>query len=530
VTLGGYDTIQQDAIALVNRPPSSWPDIVLLSVVLEYLDPGSRARHWDSERARDGIIAVAELVTKQTSCTVVVNTVLAPLDAEDNLCAALRGEHRSTRIQALNDDLRRVARTSRGRIFIADWERVLSQLGQDRALDPRFGYMYRLPVTKDFLAVYARQVATIARLLKGHGKKCLVLDCDNTLWGGIVGEDGRQGIRLDPHAFPGCCYYDFQRSILNLITTGTVVTLCSRNDASAVWDVIDNHPHSLLRREHIAASRINWRDKATNMAELSREIKLHPDSMVFVDDSPSECELIRQSMPEVSVLQVPTRVHELPALLYRTCWFDTLGTSAEDERRTNLYQEASRREAARTEFADLDAYLASLELRGTIQRVSADTLRRSAQLIAKANQFNLTTKRYSEPQLQGLLSDPLWAIFTLSAADRFGDLGIVGVLIAERRADCAWIDSLVLSCRALGRQLEIAFADRCVAALEREWSVSQWRAAYVPSEKNSMAESFWKSVGFHVLTGEGTNGTVIFGVESASRSRPPTKFIRLLGI
>lgn len=527
VTLGGYDTVRQDVLDTASHLHATPPDLVVLSLMLEYLAPASGGAHWDSSEARAFVRGTLADLVARTHATILVTTFVAPLHHENPFGAARRADHRVSRVEELNDDIRQIARDHPRRLFVVDSACIVQRLGEAKAFDYRFGYMYRAPLAKDFLHAVAREIVTVGRLLRGRIKKCLVLDCDNTLWGGVIGEDGLDGIALDPQEFPGRCYHDFQRAVLNLAAGGVVLALCSKNEEADVLAVLDRHPHCLLKPSDFGAWRINWRDKADNLRELAIELNLGLDAFVFVDDSEWECDLVRSQLPLVTVLQAPARPYDLPALLYRSGWFTSLGTSSEDARRTEMYREAQVRTEARQTFTDYRAYLSSLGLRATIAPASKATLPRVAQLVAKTNQFNLTTRRHSEEQLETFADRPDWSVFTLAAADKFGDLGLVGVLIAQRVDDTARVDSLLLSCRALGRELEMAFVDRCFDTLERRWSIAEWTAEYRPTAKNAQVARFWNRFGFDPTPTE--DGVVAYRLPTARRIKPPVAFVEVSG-
>src|SRR5690606_34181681 len=249
--------------------------------------------------AEGAVSSMLSDLVQRTATPVVVNTFLPPLDVENGLAVG-RGAHRRVAgVGRLNAAIREIAARHPGQIYVVDSERIARRVGEEKVFDYRFMYMYRTPFRKEFMERFCVEIAEIGRLLKGRTRKCLVLDCDNTLWGGVVGEDGLDGIALNPHEYPGRCFYDFQRTILNLIDQGIVVTLCSKNNEADVLEVLDNHPHSLLRRSHVAAWRINWNNKADNIIELAKELNLGLDSFVFVDDSSMECQLVREAVPDV---------------------------------------------------------------------------------------------------------------------------------------------------------------------------------------------------------------------------------------
>lgn len=527
LTIGDYDNARQEVLDPGSHVYTSSPDIVLLSLLLEHLDANSVRAGWDASAAREALLGtLAELVAR-TRALIMVSTLLPAIHAESALLSPSTAAHRVSQVNALNAELRAFAAQHPHQVFVIDFERIQRLLGEERSIDYRFWYMARAPFKKDFLAQCAWEIVRAGRALKGKTKKCLVLDCDGTLWGGVVGEDGVGGIRLDPFEYPGRCFHDFQKSIRNLIDHGTIVALCSKNNEPDVLEVLDTHPHQLLQRAQLAAWRVNWSDKASNIRELARELNIGLDSMVFVDDSSVECDLVRTELPEVTVIQVPKNAYELPALLYRHGLFDGLTISSEDANRTASYVAERSRTEARAGLASTEDYLASLELKARIHCATEDELSRVAQLLGKTNQFNLTTQRHPESVVRELAGSAQAAVYTLSASDKFGDLGLVGVLIALRQGDTASVDTLLMSCRALGRKLEYAFVEHCLSALEQRWQVSSWRAAYLPTRKNGQVAGFWDSLGF-VRVGE-ADGGVQYEQSARTRRRDTYPFISIAG-
>jgi FkbH-like protein len=366
-------------------------------------------------------------------------------------------------------------------------------------MDYRFWYMSKAPFKQSFLNLYALEVFKIVRALKGKIKKCLLLDCDNTLWGGVVGEDGISGISLDRHSYPGNVYYDFHKQILRLHDRGVLIALVSKNNEEDVWEILERHSDCLIKRKHLSAWRVNWNDKAENIRSIAAELNLGIDSFVFVDDSPVECDLVRGLLPDVSVIQVPSKLYLLPGVLARDGLFDTLVLSAEDRIRSAMYQAETLRKQAEGTFTTLEEYLTTLGLEATIHLARLDDLARIAQLTQKTNQFNLTTRRYSVAQIEAFHHSSNAAVFSLNVSDRFGDSGLTGVLIALREGTVGKIDTFLLSCRVLGRNLETVFLDRCLVMLQKCWGVSKWFAEYIPSPKNGQTADFYSRVGFTVI-------------------------------
>ena len=496
ITVGGYGTMIQDVVAEDSLVARTDPDLVVIALTLEELDPAYGAPGWRSDSIRLELERLFETIAERTRATIAVNTFLPPLHSELGIALSPDSSDLTAQVASLNRFVVEFVRARGARFCLTDWERYLRLLGSDGALDYRYWYLAKAPFRKAFLNCYAQELARVARALKGKARKCLVLDCDNTLWGGVVGEDGLSGLKLDTNQYPGRAYYDFQTAVLHLAERGILIALCSKNNEADVFEVLDNHPACRLKRSHLAAWRINWRDKATNIAEMAEELNLGLDAFVFVDDNPTECDLVAQVLPQVAVLRVPEKLYQLPQLIFRDGLFDTLRLTGEDKRRSELYRSDAERKMTRGAFASLDDYLASLQTVAVIRRARAEEVPRVAQLSQKTNQFNLTTRRYSEEDIRRLIADEDAAVFIVSAKDRFGDLGLVGVLIAMRDAGVASIDTFFMSCRALGRGIESAMAIHCISILNALWGRPNWRAEYLPTRKNMQVADFWPTVGF----------------------------------
>ena len=477
ISYGGYDTVLQEALDPRSRLRDSSPEIVVLSLELTMLDQAFASADWSADQALDRLQEMFRGLEENTSALLVVNTMMSSSTSDDQ-------------IARINQWILQYVESNPGRFVLADWDRMLLQIGRDKAIDDRYWRLSMAPFKAPFLNLYAREILKIARALKGKAKKCLILDCDNTLWAGVIGEDGMDGIQL------GGAYQEFQRSILALHERGVIIALCSKNNEEDVWEVMESHPECLLNKSHLSAWRINWDNKASNIDALSRELNLSLDSFVYVDDSPRECQLIREALPEVSVLQVPESLDDYSSLLLKDGLFDTLSVSDEDKNRTELYRAETERSQDRKVHVDLDDYLASLEQTLQLWEATEDDLPRVAQLTQKTNQFNLTTRRYPEGQIAAFMRDDAVAVLLMSVSDRYGDLGTTGVLIVRRCDDIGLIDSLLLSCRVLGRQLEFAFVDRSLSLLENRWKLSSWEAEYRPTRKNVQVVDFWDRVGF----------------------------------
>ena len=361
-----------------------------------------------------------------------------------------------------------------------DWKfYFISQMG----MNPR--------LSKDFIAWWNKKLDSIS--LKR--KKCLVLDLDNTLWGGVLGEEGIEGIKIGGD-YPGKAFLYWQEALLELSKSGVIMTICSKNNEQDVLDAWEKNPFMVLKKEHFAAYRINWTDKATNIQELARELNIGLDSFVFVDDNPTERELIRQILPMVSVPDFPAQPYELPVFFKQLVedYFKVYSVTDEDKKKTEQYKANAQRAHAAAYFTDFSAFLRSLDIQITIEAANDFNVQRIAQMTQKTNQFNLTTKRYADADIRGFMEQG-WGIWCISVADKFGDNGITGAIMVTPGGE---IDTFLLSCRILGKGIELAFVKKILAILKDE-GITSLRASYFPTAKNAQVKKFWDKCGFALV-------------------------------
>jgi FkbH-like protein len=381
---------------------------------------------------------------------------------------------------------------------------IVAQLGWRKAIDVRFHHRFRAPWTAPFLDEVARQLFRLSRGFGSYYYKALVVDADNTLWGGIIGEDGLAGIKLAAHKSPGSIFWTVQQELLALQRRGVLLCLCSKNEAADVDAVLATHPEAVLRAEHFAARQVNWDDKPTNLKRLAATLNLGLESFVFLDDSDFECAAVRSQLPMVRTFQVPANPHDYPALVHELKeLFLAGGISADGASKTEQYRIKAAAEAERATFANEQEYLASLGLTVTIRRNDASSVARIAELTQKSNQFNVTTRRYTEVELRALMEGGGADVFSIHVADRFGDAGLTGVAILRYRDEEASIDSFLLSCRILGRGVERApwhgILERARARRCRVLS-----AEYLPTPKNAQVREYFDNLGLAIDAEAGT--------------------------
>jgi FkbH-like protein len=380
---------------------------------------------------------------------------------------------------------------------LADLDDLATEVGRSEMFDLRTWHMGRFPFSVRGAQAVVRRLTQYLVLFTSTKTKCVVLDADNTLWGGVVGEDGPRGIALGPE-YPGNVYVAFQRRLAELKHRGLLLGLCSKNNPDDVLEVLRDHPHQVLREGDFASIRANWEDKADNLLEMANELKLGLESFMFIDDSPQECLALRARLPEVTTICLPSNVDSLPYLVDDLPQLQTLGLTAEDGSRAEMYSQERERRALATTARTVEDYLSALQMRMSVRLNDETEIPRLAQLTQKTNQFNLTTRRYSESQIAKLVGDPdtLVAHFTLS--DTFGDSGIVGLAIVGLSRHVAEFDTFLLSCRVIGRTAETAFLNGILQYLVSS-DIRVVRGAYASTPKNALVEDFWTKQGFAEL-------------------------------
>lgn len=352
----------------------------------------------------------------------------------------------------------------------------------------------KLPFAQDNLPDYVARFRSVLRQITGRAKKVLALDLDNTLWGGVIGDDGVEGLALGPDTPKGEAFAAFQTYAQALAARGVVLAVCSKNDP-AVAATGFTHPHSVLAASDFPAFECAWTDKAGGLRRIAQTLNLGLDSIVFVDDNPAECALIRAELPEVTVVELGDDPAAFIALLEEGRWFEAQGLSAEDLARGAAYQARAQATASQADAADLDTFLKTLEMRGRVFIAEGAALTRIAQLEGKTNQFNLTTRRHNDAAIAAFAARPDAIVLAATLADKFGDHGLVSSLIAVVEGDALLIESWLMSCRVFSRTLE-HFMLREVIAQARARGLTRIIGNYVSTPKNTVVADLYPRLGF----------------------------------
>ncbi len=380
-------------------------------------------------------------------------------------------------------------------VTIHDIDHLSASWGRWEWGDERFYHHAKLPCSPEHLVDYAHSLASLILTHFGAAKKCLVLDLDNTLWGGVIGDDGLTGIRLGQGDPESESFVSFQRYVKGLRERGVILAVCSKNTDAVAREVFQKHPEMVLRLSDIACFLANWDDKATNLARIAAELNIGLNSLVFVDDNPAERSIVRRLQPEVAVPELPADPAGYIMALERHRYFQALTVSSEDLKRTEYYQTDVARKTAESSAADLGGFLKSLEMTARIGPITPETIERSVQLIHRSNQFNLTTRRHSVAELRAMMEDPSWLTRTVSICDKFGDNGLISVLLARIQHDVLLIDTWLMSCRVLKRGVE-QFLLNHIAQTAKELDLASIRGEYVPTAKNDLVRDHYASLGF----------------------------------
>ncbi|MBI9080443.1 MAG: HAD family hydrolase [Pseudodesulfovibrio sp.] len=507
VQFGEYDNVFQEAVG--GRPDlmNDATDIVLVFMGLESLS-WDLARNFTAlkpegvrneiERVTRHMETILSGIRKQTSAMVIWHGLETPLYPALGVVDSQVENGQLAAVREINAHFRSVLAATPNAYFL-DMDICRSFVGGRNFYDLRYWHIGRAPYTLAAVDAIAFEQAKFIRPQKGKNRKCLVLDCDNTIWGGIIGEDGINGIKLSK-TYPGSSFFEFQQEIVSLHNRGVILALCSKNNEADVWEVFDNHPDMVLCRAHIATAQINWQDKAANLRQIALDLNIGLDSLVFMDDSDFEINLVREQLPEVEAVLMPKKT----PVLYRDLlagggWFDTLTLSAEDKIRGAMYRAEADRKKLKAQTTDMKSYYASLEMEITIARANDFSIPRISQQTQKTNQFNLTTRRYSEADIAEFAADENSDVICLSLQDRFGDSGIVGTCVLQFNGGEALFDSFLLSCRVLGRDVEKVFLLQALQ-IAKDRGCIRAIGEYYATLKNVQVELFYGNEGFEELS------------------------------
>jgi FkbH-like protein len=524
-----YDQVAQEALTPGSIVNASMPDAVLFA--LDYralplkLSLGNAEAASATVQGAIGYLQALRDGIRSNSKAVCIFQSFAP-PAEPlfgNLDRALPGTLRSV-IDAINREL--VALVFGSGDVLLDVASLAEIAGLADWHDTQLWNLGKFSFSDELIPLYSDHVARTIAALRGKSRKALILDLDNTVWGGVIGDDGMEGIQIAQGDARGEAHLAVQRMALDLRQRGIVLAISSKNTDDVAREPFEKHPEMLLRLDHIAVFQANWQDKATNIKAIAEELCLGLDAMVFLDDNPVERGLVRQLLPQVAVPELP----EEPAWYARTLaaagYFEAVVFANEDLQRAGFYQDNARRASLQEQAGDVDAYLASLDMTITFLPFNATGRARIVQLINKSNQYNLTTRRYTDPEVTTAENDP--EVFTLQVrlTDIFGDNGMISVVICRPGEPGAWdIDTWLMSCRVLGRKVEHMVL-REVLEHARHAGIHKLTGSYIPTERNKLVIDHYSKLGFTKVAEEVTGLTRWeLPVEGADPKGAPMKIV-----
>ena len=404
--------------------------------------------------------------------------------------------------------------------YVLDVSSLANMVGTQNWQDPAQWNLYKLPFAQNMMPVYVDHIGRMLSAIRGLSKKCLVLDLDNTIWGGVIGDDGLNGIKIGQGDGVGEAHLDIQRTVLMLRDRGIILAVSSKNDDAVARKPFRDHPDMLLKENHISVFQANWKDKASNLEVIAKTLNIGLDALVFLDDNPVERAQVRETLPMVSVPELPTDPSYFSRVLLNAGYFETVSFSSDDKKRAEQIRSNALRAELQTKARDMGQFLNSLDMKLEIGPFSDFNKGRVVQLINKTNQFNLTTRRYTENEVNEMMSDASFITLQGRLIDKFGDNGLITVGIGRIEGEICMIDTWLMSCRVLGRRVEEAFLSSFVSSAKK-LGAQTLEGLYVPSEKNSMVAEHYKKLGFTLAAVSANETTWRLSVSNYTRPDLP---------
>jgi FkbH-like protein len=482
VLLGGYDNIVQDSARFKNVNA-----IIFFWEVCNFIDGLQYKVESLSSQEFENIVQKIE-----TEIDLVLNNLKdTPLVLINKFSSLIFDQFSlsNNRINQLTERLNAYLKEKCGvGVNIIDIDKVISKLSIESSIDLRYYYSSKTLYSIEFYKEYFNHIKPIFIAATGKAKKALIFDCDNTLWKGTLGEDGFDNIKI---------YQEIQYLALHLAKKGVIIGICSKNNPNDVNEVLKSHPDMILRDENIIIKKINWNDKVSNLRNIAQDLNIGLDSLVFVDDASFEVELVKKELVSVEVFQVPPREFEYGLMMRRIAnLFYTPSRTEEDILKSKMYKDQIKRFDEKNKSTDMVDYLASLGISITVYTDNLSQLSRISQLTQKTNQFNLTTKRYSESDIKRFILDDDKIVISIEVNDKFGSSGLTGLAILCKKT--SKIDTLLLSCRVIGRNIEYKFIN-IIVDIAKKNKLKTLKACYVKTHKNPQVEDFYDKCGFDVV-------------------------------
>ena len=500
--IAGFDQYRQEILDPGSALYRFAPDVVILAVeggrwapalYHDYLQSGMNA---EERVVADSVGEIKQLVDtfrRHSRAVLLVHNLVQPRWPSLGILDGQVGSGQGASIARINERLQALARDNAG-VHVVDLSGLAGQVGLRGWQDQRMALFARQPIASAALNDLARLHVRYLRALAGRSRKCLVLDLDNTLWGGVVGEQGPLGVALGAE-YPGSAFVAFQRAIRDLQKRGVILAIASKNNPPDVDEVFEKNQAMLLRKSDFAVLEVGWNEKTESLVRIAKKLNIGLDHLVFVDDNPVECSRVEEVLPAVRVICLPEQPELIVDALLADGLFDTLSLSAEDMQRTELYQRREQAEAMRRDDVPIEEFYRDLNMSVVLAPVGAASLARAAQMTQKTNQFNTTTIRCSEADVSARMAANDWWVRTVKVADRFGDHGITGLVMARANNDHVDIETFLLSCRVIGRTVETAILAR-LAGWAKAAGVPRVRGRIIPTAKNVPVRELYEQHGF----------------------------------
>lgn len=494
-----YDQIAQEALNPQSITNAARPDAVLFAldyraIPLKMSLGNADAAAATAQGALGYLQSLREGIKAHANALCIFQTFAPPVESLfGSLDRALPGTQRNL-LRRINSDLEDYCFASGDVLF--DVAGLAETVGLANWHDVKTWNIAKFAFADSLIPLYADHVGRIAAAIRGKSRRVLILDLDNTVWGGVIGDDGLTGIRMAQGDAVGEAHNAVQRLALDLRTRGIVLAVSSKNNEETARLPFTDHPEMLLKLDHIAVFQANWNDKATNIQAIADELSLGLDAMVFLDDNPVERGLVRRLLPQVAVPELPEDAAYYARTLNAAGYFEAVAFAAEDLKRAGFYQDNAKRATLQKQAGGVDAYLASLDMTITFQAFDAPGRARIVQLINKSNQYNLTTRRYTDPEIQALENENDAFTLQVRLADTFGDNGMISVVICRAANEYTWeIDTWLMSCRVLGRRVEHMVLLE-ILKHARAAGVEKLVGIYKPTERNKLVVDHYEKLGF----------------------------------
>ena len=534
VHVGDFNAYAQEILDSESSLYRFAPNAVILAVQMgdiapdlwqEYAHLSEHQAKSAAQRASDSLQQYVQEFRRRSQAFLIVHNFEQPARPAFGVLDSQSEPSQAELVREINRNLLASASQMRG-VYVLDYDALVARHGRLRWRDERKWLTARLPVSADQMVHLAREWLRFLVPLSGKSAKALVVDLDNTLWGGVIGEDGMTGIKLSAE-YPGAAYQALQRALLDLTRKGILLAICSKNNPDDALEVLEKHAGMLLRPKHFAAMRISWNDKSQGLREIATELNIGINSLAFLDDNPFEREQVRGTLPEVTVIDLPADPLQYAAVVRDHPAFERLTLSAEDQQRTTFYAEQRERSQAEQKFQSKEEFYRFLQQEAEIAAVSPATLARISQLTQKTNQFNVTTRRYAEEQISKMAEDPACQVLSIRLRDRFGDHGLVGVSITRDEGDVCEIDTFLLSCRVISRTVESALLAHLAeqAAARGCKRLTGW---FLPTKKNAPARDFYKQHGFEIATQNGEGA--LWSLDLTKQRIAPPEWVKVVKV